>query len=267
MKKKLFKLTFALLMSVLFLVFNLNESVANETIVIGATPVPHMELLKVVKDDLKKDGINLKIVKFNDYVQPNKLLGTKELDANFFQHIPYMNTFAKENKLNLVSLGNVHVEPMNVFSKKIKSLDELKNGSTILIPNDPTNRARALILLESAKVIKLKDKSNLLSTVKDIKENKKNIKIVELSAEQIAPRLTEAEAIVLNANYALDAKISFEKYSIFTEGKDSPYANIVTVLKGRENEEKFKKLMKHLQSEKVKNYINNTYKGKVVPAF
>lgn len=238
-----------------------------EKLVIGATPVPHMELLEIVKEDLKAQGVELEIKQFDDYIMPNKLVGTKELDANFFQHIPYMETFGKENKLDLVSIGAVHIEPMAVYSKKIKSLDELKKGDMVLIPNDPTNGGRALILLDKAGVIKLKDNKNLSSSVKDIVENKKEIKIAQLAPEQLAPRLQEVTAAIINANFALASKLSFKDDTILVEDKDSPYVNVVTVLKGRENEEKFKKLIKALQSEKVKKYIDEKYNGSVVSAF
>ncbi len=238
-----------------------------EKLIIGATPVPHQELLELIKDDLKAEGVELDIKQFNDYIQPNKLVGTKELDANFFQHIPYMEEFAKENNLELVSIGGVHVVPMAIYSRKIKNVSELKDGDTILIPNDPTNGGRALILLDKAGVIKLKDNKNLLSTVKDIAENPKNIKIAQLAPEQLAPRLDEVTAAIINANFALDAKLSFKDDTILIEDKDSPYVNVVTVLKGRESEEKFKKLIKVLQSEKVKKYIDEKFNGSVVPAF
>ncbi len=238
-----------------------------EKLVIGATPVPHQELLELVKEDLKAQGVELEIVQFNDYIQPNKLLGTKELDANFFQHVPYMEQFGKENNLDLVSVGGVHVEPMAVYSKKIKNINDLKAGDTILIPNDPTNAGRALILLDKAGVIKLKDNKNLQATVNDITENPKNIKIAQLAPEQLAPRLEEVAAAVINANFALDAKLSFKDDTVLVEDKDSPYVNIVTVLKGREGEEKIQKLIKALQSEKVKKFIDEKYTGSVVPAF
>lgn len=237
-----------------------------EKLVIGATPVPHQELLELVKDDLAKEGVELVIQQFNDYVQPNKLVASGELDANFFQHIPYMDTFAKENNLQLVSIGGVHLEPMAVYSDKIKNPSDFKNGDTILIPNDPTNGGRALILLDKAGIIKLKDNTNLTATVNDIVENSKNLKIESLAAEQIAPRLSEVTAAIINANYALDAKLSNDQ-RILVEDKDSPYVNIVTVAKGKENEPKFQKLMKALQSEKVKKYIEEKYNGTVLPAF
>ena len=226
-----------------------------EKLVVGATPVPHQELLELIKDDLKNEGIELEIVQFNDYVQPNKGLADKSLDANFFQHIPYMDEFAKKNNMELVSVGKIHVEPMAVYSKKIKNINDLKNGDTILIPNDPTNGGRALILLDKAGVIKLKDNTKLDATVADIVENPKNIKIEQLAPEQLAPRLEEVTAAIINSNFALDAKLSF---------KDE---NIVTVLKGRENEDKIQKLVKALQSEKVKKYLEEKYSGSIIPAF
>ena len=232
---------------------------------VGASPVPHAEILKLVKDDLKKEGVDLEIVEFTDYIQPNIAVGDKSIDANFFQHVPYMENFAKEKHLHLVSVGTVHIEPIAVYSKKIKNVNELKSGDTILIPNDPTNGARALILLDKAGVIKLKDNKNLTATTKDIVSNPKNIKFVELSAEQIAPRLGEVAAAIINNNFALDAKLTLKKDAILVEDKDSPYANVVTVLKGNENDPRIQKLMKALRSsEKVKQYIAEK---NLVPAF
>ena len=225
---------------------------------VGASPVPHAEILKLVKDDLKKEGVDLEIVEFTDYIQPNIAVGDKSIDANFFQHVPYMENFAKEKHLDLVSVGTVHIEPIAVYSKKIKNVNELKSGDTILIPNDPTNGARALILLDKAGVIKLKDNKNLTATTK-------NIKFVELSAEQIAPRLGEVAAAIINNNFALDAKLTLKKDAILVEDKDSPYANVVTVLKGNENDPRIQKLMKALRSsEKVKQYIAEK---NLIPAF
>ncbi|WP_068267937.1 MetQ/NlpA family ABC transporter substrate-binding protein [Caviibacter abscessus] len=235
-------------------------------LVIGVSPVPHKELVELVKDDLKAQGINLEIVEFNDYVQPNLALKEKSLDANFFQHVPYMESFGKENNIDLVSAGAIHLEPLKIYSDKLKSIDELAQGAQVLIPNDPTNRGRALILLENAGLITLKDNKKLDSNVEDIAENKKNLSITTLNAEQIGPRISEVDIAVINTNIALASKIEKEK-AIYVEGKDSPYANIVAVLKGQENSEKIKKLMSALQSEKVKNYINKKYNKEIVPAF
>ena len=236
-------------------------------LIVGASPVPHADLLNLVKDDLKKEGIELKVVQYTDYILPNKALADKSINANFFQHAPYMEDFGKKNNIEMVGVGNIHLEPMALYSKKIKNINDLKSGDTLIIPNDPTNGGRALILLDKAGIIKLKDNKKLDSTIADIAENPKNIKFTALAPEQLAPRLEEVTAAVINANFALDAKLSFKDDTILVEDKDSPYVNIVTVLKGRENEEKIQKLVKALQSEKVKKYIEEKYEGRVIPAF
>ena len=237
-----------------------------EKLIVGATPIPHSELLNLVKDDLKKEGIELEVVEFNDYVQPNKALADKSIDANFFQHVPYMEDFGKKNHIDMVAVGNIHLEPMALYSKKIKNVNDLKNGDTLIIPNDPTNGGRALILLDKAGIIKLKDNTKLDSTPADIAENPKNIKIETLSNEQIAPRLSEVAGAIINSNFAIDAKVTKNEI-ILIEGKDSPYVNVVTVLKENQNDERVKKLVKALQSEKVKKYIEEKYDGRVIPAF
>ena len=237
-----------------------------EKLVVGATPVPHAELLNLVKDDLKKEGIELEIVEFNDYVQPNKALADKSIDANFFQHVPYMDDFGKKNNIGLSAVGNIHLEPMALYSKKIKNIKDLKSGDTLIIPNDPTNGGRALILLDKAGIIKLKDNKNLSATPADIVQNPKNLKIVTMSNEQIAPRLDEVAGAIINSNFAIDAKVTKNEI-ILIEGKDSPYVNVVTVLKENQNDERVKKLVKALQSEKVKKYIEEKYDGRVIPAF
>lgn len=237
-----------------------------EKLKVGATPVPHGEFLKLVKDDLKKQGVDLEIVQFNDYILPNKALADKSIDANFFQHVPYMEDFAKRNNIPLVSVGNVHLEPMALYSKKIKNIKDLKPNDTLIIPNDPTNGGRALILLDKAGIIKLKDNKKLDSTTKDIASNPKKIKIVTLSNEQIAPRLVEVAGAIINSNFAINAGVTKNEI-ILQEDKNSPYANVVTVLKGNENDPRIQKLMKALQSEKVKKYIEEKYEGRIIPAF
>ena len=237
-----------------------------EKLKVGATPVPHGEFLKLVKDDLKKQGVDLEIVEFNDYILPNKALADKSIDANFFQHVPYMEDFAKRNNIPLVSVGNVHLEPMALYSKKIKNIKDLKPNDTLIIPNDPTNGGRALILLDKAGIIKLKDNKKLDSTTRDIASNPKKIKIVTLSNEQIAPRLDEVAGAIINSNFAINAGVTKNEI-ILQEDKNSPYANVVTVLKGNENDPRIQKLMKALQSEKVKKYIEEKYEGRIIPAF
>jgi len=238
-----------------------------EKLIVGATPIPHAELLNLVKEDLKKEGIDLEVVEFNDYVQPNKVLQSKEVDANFFQHIPYMENFGKKNGFEMVAVGKVYLPTLALYSKKIKSINDLKNGDTILLPNDPTNLARSLILLDKGGIIKLSDNKNTEATLKDIVSNPKNIKFEELSAEQLPPRLPEVAASIVNSSFALNAGLSYKDDGLLKEDKDSPYANVLATLKGNENDPKIQKLLKTLQSEKVKKYMEEKYKDVIIPVF
>lgn len=244
-----------------------SETKKLEKLVIGATPTPHAEILEQVKEDLKAEGIDLEIEVFNDYVLPNKLLGDKSLDANFFQHLPYMEEFALKNNMDLISVAKIHVEPLAVYSKKYKDISELPNGAEVLVPNDPTNGGRALILLDKNGIIKLKDNTKLDSSIADIVENPKNIKITALNAEQIPVRLAEVDAAIINSNFAMKNNLNPVTDGILIEDNDSPYANIIVVLKGNENDERIQKLIKALQSDKTKKFIEETYKGSVIPAF
>lgn len=241
---------------------------AETTIKIGATPVPHSEMLEEIKPSLKEKGITLEIIEFNDYVQPNIALNDKELDANFFQHEPYLNDFIKEHKeMNLTNAAGVHVEPMGVYSKKISKLEELADGATVSIPNDPTNGGRALILLEKAGLIKLKEGVNETATVNDVVENKKNLKITEVEAAQLPRTLEDVDISVINTNFAMNANLNPVKDALFMEDKTSPYVNIVVVRKGDENREEIKTLINELHSDKMKKFIEEKYKGAIVPAF
>ena len=240
---------------------------SKQVIKIGATAVPHAEILEQVKPILAKDGIELKITEFTDYNTPNLALGDKEIDANFFQHIPYMDEFAKAHKLNLVSAGGVHLEPMGLYSRQIKDLKDLPKGAKIAIPNDPTNGGRALLLLQKQGLITLKDSSNILSTVQDIANNPNEYQFVELEAAQVPRSLDDVALAAINTNYALNADLTPGKDALAIESKDSPYVNIVTVLKGNENDPKIKKLMEALHSPEIKKFIEEKYKGAVVPAF
>lgn len=237
------------------------------TLKVGATPVPHAEILNFVSPILEKENIKLEVVDFQDYVQPNTALADKELDANFFQHQPYLDNFNKERNLDLVSIGSVHVEPLGLYSKSIKSISELKDGSTIAIPNDATNAARALLLLQSNGIIKLKEGAGIEATEKDIAENPKNLKIQPVEAAQLPRVLEDVEAAVINTNFALPAGLNPTKDALVIEGKDSPYANIVVVRKGDENRAELQKLMEVLTSEEVKKFIEEKYNGSIVPAF
>lgn len=236
------------------------------TLKVGATPVPHGEILAAIKDDLAKDGVNLEIVEFNDYVQPNLALNDKELDANYFQHKPYLDEFCKGRGIELVSAAGIHLEPMSVYSAKYKDLKDLPEGAHVAIPNDPTNGGRALLVLQSAGLLKLRDGAPITATPQDIAENPKNLQISELEAPQLPRSLEDTDAAVININFALQAKLD-PSQAIFTESKDSPYVNIVAVRKGDENRPEIQKLVKALESQKVKDFLNDKYKGAIIAAF
>ena len=240
------------------------------TITVGASPVPHAEILEQVKPLLEKEGIDLKIVEFTDYVKPNLALNDKELDANFFQHLPYLDKFDSEHNLSLQSAGKVHIEPMGIYSKTITDKDlnsVLPNGSKVAIPNDPSNGGRALLLLQKAGLITLKDPNNIYATKADIVSNPKNLEVVELEAAQLPRSLDDVAFAVINTNYALEAGLDPLKGALFLEDKDSPYANIVAIRKGDENRPEIQKLMKALQSPEIKKFIEDKYKGAILPAF
>ena len=235
--------------------------------VVGATQVPHAEILEVVKPALAKEGVELDIKVFTDYVQPNLQLADKQLDANFFQHQPYLDTFNKDRKTNLVSVGLVHVEPFGGYSKKIKSLAELKDGATIAIPNDPSNSGRALLLLQKQGLLKLKDPSNIVATPIDIAENPKKLKFRELEAAMLPRSLDDLDLALINTNYALEAGLVPTRDALFIEGADSPYANLVAARPDNKDAPAVKKLVNALHSEAVRKFIIEKYKGAVVPAF
>ncbi len=234
---------------------------------VGATPVPHAEILNHIKDALAKEGVDLQVVEFTDYVKPNLSLNDKELDANFFQHEPYLKKFCEDRKLELVSLCKVHIEPMGVYSKKVKDIKAIKDGSVIAIPNDPTNGGRALNILAKAGLLKLKDGVGIAATVNDIVENPKNLKIQEAEAAMLPRTLDDVDLAVINSNFAMEAKLNPTKDAIFIEPKDSPYANIVAVRKGDENRPEIQKLKKALLTDDVRKFLEDKYKGSIVPAF
>ena len=265
--RKLLLILFTMFIFIISCGSNSSNSVKKEKLKVAATAIPAGEVLEVVKEDLLKEGIDMEIIIFNDYIQPNKVLQSKEVDVNLFQHVPYMENFAKKHGFEMVSVGKIYLPTLALYSKKIKNISELKNGDTILLPNDPTNLARSLILLDKSGIIKLSDNKKMDSTLKDIVENPKNIKFNELSAEQLAPRLPEVAASIVNSSFALDAGLSYKEDGILAEGKDSPYANALVTLKGNENDQKKKKLLKALQSEKVKKFIEEKYKDVIVPVF
>ncbi len=265
--KKLLKVLLVIALSLSIFTACSDESDDTTKLVIGASPDPHAKILELIKDDLKEEGIELEIQEFTDYVIPNKALAQNDLDANFFQHEPYLIDFAKEEGLDLVSLGSTHVEPMALYSEELKDIKDLKDGAEIGIPNDTVNGARALILLEVNGLIKVDKEAGLNATERDIIENPKKLEFTALEAALLPQGLKDLDAAVINGNYALEAGLNPVKDGLIIEGEESPYANIVAVRKGEEGEEKFKKLLEALQSEKVRKYIEEEGQGAFVPAF
>ena len=236
------------------------------TLKVGASPVPHADILNFVKPTLEKEGVKLEVIEFSDYVQPNLSLADKELDANFFQHKPYLDEFAKSHNLKLDVLVAVHLEPMGVYSHKVKNVNNIPQGGKIAIPNDPTNGGRALKVLESAGLIKVKPEAGVLATVADIVENPKNLSFAEIEAAQLPRSLDDVSAAVINSNFALGANLNPTKDAIAVESKDSPYANIVVIRQG-DNREALQKLKAALTTPDVKKFLEEKYKGAVLPAF
>lgn len=241
-------------------------SFAAEDIVVGVTPFPHKDIMLAAKPLLAKEGYNLVIKEFTDYVQPNMALASKQLFANFFQHEPYLDNMNKEKKLDLVSIGKVHIEPLGVYSKKIKKLADLKNGNSVSVPNDPTNEARALRLLEANGVIAIKP--GALVTVADITKNPLGLKFHELDAAQLPRTLDDVTASVINTNFAGEAGLVPSRDALVMEGSESPYANIIVVRSEDKDSPKAKALMKAVQSPEVKEYIQkNLVERGIVPVF
>lgn len=234
---------------------------------IGVSPVPHADIVNFVAPTLKNQGIEVKVVEFSDYVQPNLSLADKELDANFFQHKPYLDEFAESRGLKLESLVAVHIEPMGVYSKSVKKVEDLAEGAKIAIPNDPTNGGRALKVLETTGLIKLKADAGILATPNDIVENPKKLSFLEIEAAQLPRALDDVAAAVINSNFALGANLNPTKDAIAIESKDSPYANIVAIRAGESNREDLQKLKAVLTSPEVKKFLEDKFQGSVVPAF
>ena len=242
---------------------------AAEKITVAASPTPHAEILEQAKDILAEEGYELEVIEYEDYVQPNMVVDSGEIDANYFQHIPYLDDFNAERGTDLVNAGGSHYEPFGIYPGQKSSLDELEDGDTIAVPNDTTNEARALLLLAANGVITLKEGAGLTATVIDIAENPKNIKIEELEAAQVSRVKDEVAFIVLNGNYALQAGFSVAKDSIAYETSDSEaaktYVNVIAVKSGNENEPKIVALVNALKSDAITSYINDTYDGAVIP--
>lgn len=240
---------------------------AADKITVAATAVPHAEILELIKPALAKQGVTLEVKVFTDYVQPNVQVAEKHLDANFFQHKPYLAEFNKGKGTNLVSVVGVHVEPFGAYSRKVKSLAALKPGSTVVIPNDATNGGRALLLLDKVGVIKLKDNSNILATPKDIAANPKQLKFREVEAATLPRILPQVDLALINTNYALEAKLNPAKDALAIEGAQSPYVNVLVARADNAQSPAIRKLAAALNSPEVRKFIQTRYKGAVVPAF
>jgi len=245
------------------------ESAATEptTLKIGATAVPHAEILEVVKPVLAEQGITLEIVEFTDYVQPNVQVYEKQLDANFFQHVPYLEQFNQDQNMDLVSVAGVHIEPLGAYSESVKSVEELPDGAKVAIPNDATNGGRALALLAKSGLLKLADGKGVDATVKDIVENPKNLQIEEMEAAMLPRILPDVDMALINTNYALEAGFVPTKDALLIEGSDSPYVNIIAARPDNKDSDAIRKLVEALHTQEVKDFINETYQGAVVPAF
>lgn len=242
---------------------------ADKVLKVGATPEPHAAILNLIKDDLKAEGIDLKVIEMTDYPTLNEVLEAGDIDANYDQHIPYMESFNKEKGFHLVNAGGIHVEPFALYSKKVKSIKDFKKKSVIAIPNDPTNEGRALLLLQEAGLITLKPCLPIdRITPIDVTKNPLKLKFKEIEAPSLPRILSDVDGAIINGNYALPAGLSAKKDGLFVEGSSSPYVNIIAVKAGNENKPEIKALVKALKSDKVKKYINEKYpNGEVVLVF
>ena len=238
-----------------------------EKLSVAATPVPHAEILEFVKPKLAEQGVELDVKVFTDYVQPNVQVDQKRMDANFFQHQPYLDEFNDGRSTNLVSVVGVHVEPFGAYSSRIDSLKALEDGATVAIPNDPTNGGRALLLLQKAGLITLKDGSKITATPRDIADNPKDLEFKELEAATLPRILNQVDLALINTNYALEAGLNPTEDALVIEGAESPYVNILVAHESRANDEAIQKLAKVLTTDDVKAFIKKQYEGAVVPEF
>jgi D-methionine transport system substrate-binding protein len=240
---------------------------AGEKLVVAATPVPHAEILELIKPQLAKEGVDLEVKVFTDYVQPNLQVEQKQLDANYFQTKPYLDTFNSSRGTHLVIVKGVHVEPLGAYSKKFKTITELPKGATIAIANEGSNGGRGLLLLQKAGLIKLKDPTNAVASPKDIVENPQQFKFKELDAAILPRVLDQVDLALINTNYALEAKLNPAKDALLIEGGDSPYVNYLVSRPDNQDSPAIKKLADALTSQEVKDFITKRYSGAVVPAF
>jgi D-methionine transport system substrate-binding protein len=249
------------------LVFLTGCSESKRGLKVAASAVPHAQMLEFVKPDLKAQGIDLIVIVTDDYNMPNRALANGEVDANFFQHIPFLDAQIKEFNYPIESLAKIEIEPMGLYSKKIHALSELKENAVIAIPNDPTNEARALLLLQGHGIIQLKDPNNLHATVASIIKNPKHLKFIEVDAAMLPRSLDDVDAAAITTNYALQANLSPLKDALVLESKDSPYANIIAVRVGDEGRADIQALKAAMTSDKMREFILATYKGAILPAF
>lgn len=243
------------------------NTVGAGTLTVAATPVPHADILRLVAPDLKARGIELKILEFSDYVSPNAALDAGEVNANYYQHQPFLDDAVKTRGLKITSVAGIHILPMAAYSDKVKNLNDLKKGARVAIPNDPSNGGRALILLQSAGLIKLKPEAGVTASPLDIAENPKRLRFIEVEAAQVPRTIADVDAAVVNSNYAIGVGLNPVKDSIYIEGKDSPYVVVVAARKGDENNPDVKALVEVLKSDKVKKFMADTYAGGVVPVW
>lgn len=242
-------------------------SATAETLQVAATPVPHAEILEFVKPALAEQGVTLDVKVFTDYVQPNIQVAEGRLDANFFQHQPYLDEFNAAKGTKLVSVAGIHIEPFGAYSSKITKLEDLKDGGQVAIPNDATNGGRALLLLQTAGVLTLKDEAGITATARDIADNPKKLRVRELEAATLPRVLNQVDVALINTNYALEAGLHPQKDALVIEGADSPYVNILVTREDNQNDAAVQKLVEALKTEAVRDFINQKYSGAVVPVF
>ena len=242
-----------------------SESADSSVLRVGASPEPHGTLLNLVVDNLAEEGITLEIVEFTDYIMPNEALESGEIDANYFQHLPYLESFNVEHGYNLVSAGGIHIEPMALYSTKHASIEDIPDGATIAIPNDPTNEGRALLLLESAGLITLSEDAGIEAVPSDVVDNPHNFRFSEIEAASLPRVLDDADAAVINGNYAIPAGLIATRDGLYVEGGDSPYVNVIAVKAGNENNEAVQALVEALKSDEVADFVAQNYpNGEVI---
>lgn len=246
---------------------NQSKAINEHKIVVGVTSGPHEQIAEVAAKVAKEKGLEVEVKSFSDYVLPNTSLAEGDLDVNSYQHKPFLETFNKDHNTDLVPVGKTILNPLGIYSEKYKSFDEVPDGATFGLPNDPTNGARALFVLQEAGYIKLKDGVGLTASIRDVEENKKNLKFIELEAAQIPKQLSEVDVAAINTNFALDAGINPKKDSILLESTDSPYVNYIVVRAENKDDPTIKKFVEAYQSDKVRKFIEEKFQGSVIPGW